>query len=116
MQPASGRAGERSGEPIGAASGQTLSDANLLRLRLDYGVPLVVPVAGRLIAWALRAWDGCTASAPRRYGALALDAPSGGFAPRADLCVVYGAGNADARMPVRLSATIRMQSPAQGFE
>jgi hypothetical protein len=39
---------------VGAASGQTLADANLLRLRLDYGVPLVVPVVGRLISSAMR--------------------------------------------------------------
>ena len=56
--PAGGTAGLRDGEPIGATSGQTLADANLLRLRMEYGVPLSVPLAGRLLAWALRAWHG----------------------------------------------------------
>jgi hypothetical protein len=111
MQPETGRAGDRAGEPIGASSGQTLNDANLLRLRLDYGVPMVVPVAGRLIAWALAAWDGCTLGTPRRYGALALDAPAMGGLPRPWSCLVHAAPGRP-RMPVRLGATVRMQSPA----
>jgi hypothetical protein len=112
MQPASGRAGERSGEPIGAASGQTLSDANLLRLRLDYGVPLVVPVAGRLIAWALAAWDGCGLGVARRYGALGLDAPPAGGLPRLGTCALLAAPGGP-RIAVALATTMRMQSPAR---
>ena len=43
-EPASGAAGSLLGEPIGSVSGQTLADANLLRLELIYGVRLAVPV------------------------------------------------------------------------
>jgi hypothetical protein len=116
-QPASGATGHRDAEPIGRTSRQTLADANLLKLHLIYGVPVTVPVAGRLIAWALRAWDGCGRSGARRYGALGLDAPSRSFAPRPWACAFYGLQDRAApwqpRIPVRLSATIRMQSPAR---
>jgi len=112
--PARGAAGERAGAPIGSASGQTLADANLLQLRLDYGVPLAVPVVGRLVAWTLRARDGCAAPAPRQYGLLAMDAPLPSGLPRLWSCRMYGAADGHrARLPVRSSATIRMQSPAR---
>jgi len=113
-RPARGVAGARAGAPIGSASGQTLADANLLQLQLDYGVPLAVPVVGRLIVWTLRAWDGCAVPAPRRYGLLGLDAPwpPGTVRPRA--CPMYGASDGSRiRLPVRVGATIRMQSPAR---
>ena len=42
--PASGIAGYRGEEPIGIASGQTLADANLLKIEFTYGVPLTVPL------------------------------------------------------------------------
>jgi hypothetical protein len=113
MVPAGGVSGARSGEPIGAASGQTLNDANLLRVRLDYGVPLVVPVVGRFVSWAIRTWDGCDAGTTRRYGMLGLDAPSIGLPSRIDLCPMYGSGGSAPRLPVRLAATVRMQSPAR---
>lgn len=111
-------AGARRGEPIGAASGQTLADANLLRLRLDYGVPLSVPVIGRILAWSMRAWHGCGAVAPLRLGTVELGSPSGSGGP-AWACAMLGVGvgvgvPADRpRLPVTLSATLRMQSPAR---
>lgn len=109
-------AGDRRGEPIGAASGQTLADANLLRLRLDYGVPLAVPVIGRVLAWSMRAWHGCGPTSARRLGALDLGTPPGpGGPPWA--CAMLGIEATDAavrpRLPVTLSATVRMQSPAR---
>lgn len=139
MQPASGVAGLRGQEPIGQVSGQTLNDANVLRLRLDYGVPLVVPVVGRLMAWTLRVWDGCEAlQAPasnpsnpptQTLGAVRLPIQGRGLtqgqAPIGRLwpCAFYGqdagssslAGGASAtpRIPVRVVSTVRMQSPAR---
>ena len=117
--PAGGAAGDRDGEPIGAASGQTLADANLLRLRVAYGVPLSVPFAGRLIAWALRGWHGCAAGERRRLGPVDLGIASPG--PTADLlaCTMLGIADRDPsappRLPIVLAATIRMQSPAREF-
>ncbi len=117
---------EASGAPaVGAASGQTLADANLLRLRLDYGVPLVVPVVGRLISSAMRVWNGCEIGSPKRIGLIRLDAPQVNLGPRPFSCAMYGNGLAAAsgvaddtpRLPMSLVATVRMQSPArQGGE
>lgn len=112
--PASGIGGRRGAEPIGSVSGQTLADANLLRLHLEYGVPLSVPVAGRLIAATLRAWNGCEPGRASRYGALVLPAvgPLARAEPRA--CAFYGVpGGGRPRLPVSVSATLRMQSPAR---
>lgn len=112
--PAGGIAGTRRGEPIGAASGQTLADANLLRLRMTYGVPLSVPVAGRLTAWALRAWHGCEVAAARTWGVLRLDAPPRGAPPDPDACAMLApADGGPARLPVSGSATVRMQTPSR---
>ena len=110
---------------VGAASGQTLADANLLRLRLDYGVPLVVPVVGRLISSAVRVWNGCEIGLPKRIGLIRLDAPQVNLGPRPFSCAMYGNGLGTAagiatdtpRLPMSLVATVRMQSPArQGRE
>jgi hypothetical protein len=112
--PAGGTAGLRSGEPIGAASGQTLLDANLLRLRMTYAVPLSVPVAGRLIAWSLRTWHGCAAGTGRTWGVLRLDAPPRGPASDPEACAMLGLDDGGvARLPVSASATVRMQTPAR---
>ena len=58
MQPASGVAGMAGAEAIGSRSGQTLADANLLRLELVYGLRLVVPVVGPIVLHALARWNG----------------------------------------------------------
>lgn len=44
------------GQP-GPRSGQTLADANLLKLRVDYCAPLVVPLVDRIVTTALRRFD-----------------------------------------------------------
>ena len=124
-QPASGIAGMRSGEPIGRASGQTLADANLLKIEFTYGVPLTVPLVGRLAAWVMRGVDACGASNPRmRLGTVDLGNSTDravpivpGHAPRAWACLHYQAvderGAPKPRWPVRVSSTVRMQSPAR---
>ena len=101
-QPRSGVAGYRGGEPIGAASGVTLVDANLIRVELLYGVRLAVPVAGRLIASTLRAWHGCGA------------ADGGGPGAGGNAAVLCPHLQADPpRLPLRVVATVRMMSPAR---
>lgn len=150
--PASGVAGHRGAEPIGSVSRQTLSDANLLKIEVVYGVPLTVPLIGRAAAWMMRAIDGCSAGsgvvpaggfgvsgpganggsgaggsapagsgsgtlAPLRLGAVALGTPAVSASPRAWACAHYNAvgdtGRPQPRWPVRVSATVRMQSPAR---
>ncbi|MCO5108392.1 MAG: pilus assembly protein [Burkholderiaceae bacterium] len=116
-QPAGGVAGMRGDEPIGARSMQTLNDANLLKLELRYGVPMSVPLVGRIAVWVMRVADGCEAPSGRRLGTVDLGVPAPVGAPRAWACAIYlapdAAGNPVPRWPVRASATVRMQSPAR---
>ena len=76
--------------PAANASGQTLHDANLLKLRITYGIPTKkqIPLAGPFMARALALLD-----------------PADGDAFRADLI-------ADGRIPVVAHTVMRMQSPA----
>jgi hypothetical protein len=119
LQPASGVAGYRGQEPIGNASGQTLADANLLKVEFTYGVPLTVPLAGRLAAWVMRTVDGCDtgAAASKRLGAVDLGTATASGSARAWACAHYDArgegGEPRPRWPVRVSAIARMQSPAR---
>lgn len=103
-QPRSGTAGHRRGEPVGQRSGQTLGDANLLRLEMDYGVRLSVPMIGRLVLGALSSWHGCGGQAYYQAGT-------------PDVCRYYKSrsltGQADGRIPVKVVATVRMMSPAR---
>jgi hypothetical protein len=115
MQPASGAAGFRGREPIGAASGQTLLDANLLKLEAVYGVPLHVPLVGRLSAWIMQQFDGCGVPAARALGLVSLREQA--VSARAWTCAFYASiderGRSVPRWPVRAAATVRMQSPAR---
>ena len=122
LRPASGVAGHRGAEPIGVASGQTLNDANLLKIELTYGVPVTVPLIGRIATWVMEVVDDCPSagsagSAGRRLGAIDLGAPSPGSAPRAWACAHYAAvdesGRRRPRWPIVVAATIRMQSPSR---
>ena len=125
MQPASGVAGVSRAEPIGRLSGQTLADANILRLELVYGVRLGVPVVGAIVIRTLALWNGCAPadamSARRaRLGLVRLDEGAPGAATQTAqgwMCAFLEArdptGRAAGRIPIRASATIRMMSPAR---
>ena len=110
--PASGSAGSRGVAPIGVASGQTLTDAALLRIELVHGVPAVVPLAGRLIAFTLAAVDGCALPRMRWLGPLDLGDPGPAATRRAWACAVYsgGADEGRPRIPIRATAVVRMHS------
>ena len=96
--PAGGASGTHLGLPVGRQSGQTLLDANLLKIEIVYGVPMTVPLIGRIAALAGRALGGCLAA--ERGGCAIFQAPD-------------PSGRAVPRWPVSTSATIRMQSPAR---
>lgn len=87
-----------SGLPVGPRSSQTLLDANVLKLEIIYGVPMNVPLVGRMAAAAGRLAVGC------------LDASRGG-------CRIWDAADANGRSsprwPISTIATLRMQSPAR---
>jgi hypothetical protein len=122
-QPNGGSAGVRSstacggaGEPIGAASRQTLADANLLKLHMTYGVKLTVPFINRIVGRALAAYAGCSAPEAQNVGPLNLGTPTAGQADPTS-CAAYNAidtdGNPAPRIPVSLALTVRMQSTAR---
>jgi len=115
--PAGGVADMRGDEPIGAGSGQTLNDANLLKLELRYGVPMIVPLVGRIAVWVMRIADACVAPSGLTLGTVDLGVPEPLAEPRAWACPVYlapdASGNPVPRWPVRVAATMRMQSPAR---
>lgn len=98
-KPASGVAGSSLGDPVGRTSGQTLADANLLRLEMHYGVRLGVPVVGRIVLRTLIGINGCNTPAGI--------ARSAGEA--VDVCRFYLAG----RIPVSVASTTRMMSTAR---
>lgn len=58
-QPKSGVQGYSGNLPIGRESGQTLIDANYLKLYVQVGIPLNIPLAGTLLARALAVWADC---------------------------------------------------------
>ncbi|MCM5572012.1 pilus assembly protein [Burkholderiaceae bacterium FT117] len=96
--PNGGAAGTHLGLPVGRASGQTLVDANLLKLEIVYGVPMTVPLVGRIAALAGRMAGGCLSA--ERGGCAIFTAPD-------------SSGRPVPRWPVATMATIRMQSPAR---
>jgi hypothetical protein len=97
--PINGASGTRLGYSVGASSRQSLSDANILKLELTYGVPLTVPFVGRITVAVLKTLNGCSGSTP------------------ANACSFYDSfdenGQAVARLPVLISSQIRMQTPAR---
>ena len=85
-------------DPKTNASGQTLADANLLKLRITYGIPKnkQIPWVGRFMTWAL--------------GVLDPGDPNSASKPDAD---AFRAGLVKAgRIPVVTHIVMRMQSPA----
>ncbi len=90
-----------------------LTDANLLKLELRYGAPLIVPFVGPVMSWLMRQYDSCSAASARLIGLFRLNAERvGGSGWR---CPMYQGlderGRQLPRWPIRLSVTIRMQSP-----
>jgi TadE-like protein len=105
--PATQAAADRLGYKIGASSGQSLSDANILKLELTYGIPLTVPIVGRLTAQVMKALDQCGSGSASFSIAV----------PRPWACAFYTSvnerGEAIARLPIVVSAQARMQTPAR---
>ncbi|HRO60951.1 MAG TPA: hypothetical protein PK177_17590, partial [Burkholderiaceae bacterium] len=95
--PSGGAGGTHLGLPVGRASGQTLLDANLLKIEVVYGVPMTVPLIGRIAARVGRLAGGCLSA--ERGGCAVFEAPD-------------ASGRSIPRWPVAAVATMRMQSPA----
>ncbi len=99
QQPMSGAISPRGIAVVGAASGQTLLDANLIKLEAHVGLPLRVPLAGPIMASVAKLAHGCRVSAP----------------PGSDpsCAVLLSTSDKTPRLPIHLSAVTRMQSPAR---
>lgn len=121
QRPASGAAGYQYGEPIGAASGNGLVDATVLKLELRVGIPLVVPLAGRFLTGTLSLIDGCPQAGMARFGPAfsgRTDSTAvAGIPAQQWRCTFYSGvdvhGNLRPRLPVRLTAITRMHSPVE---
>ncbi|MCP5267044.1 MAG: pilus assembly protein [Burkholderiaceae bacterium] len=101
----------------GARSGLSLLDANLLKLRVDAGLPLVVPFVGRLWAWIMRHVDACEVQNPRWLGPVQVRPARLDGVQRPWRCRFYQFAGADGIVrpywPVRVHAISRMQSSAR---
>jgi hypothetical protein len=86
LLPPGGSRPSEAGPSLGLRSGQTLLQANLLRLQIDYAVPLRVPLAGPILARLSRTWQ-----------------------PEPTLRAMSSRG----RLPIRVIAAVQMQSPAR---
>lgn len=94
--------------PTSNASGQTLSDANILNLRITYGIPAVkqMPLVGRFYVMALKGLKGSQDETSVLHGlnkgvTVAKDADQNAFE-----VALLDAG----RIPVVVHTTMRMQS------
>ena len=114
-RPNSGESGRRGSEPIGITSGQTLLDANTLKLDITYGVPANVPVVGPMLIWAIRAYQGCAPPSARRVGLIGLGTADVSASPQNWMCTFVSPASAGdvARIPIRTQATMAMQSGAR---
>ena len=105
----------------GPASGLTLFEANRLRLDMDYGIPLIVPLIGPLVVRTMEMIDGCRRPRPLRLVLVLLHGPSPSPGGSAWTCAFYRApevvgGPPVWRLPVRLTAIDRMQSTLRAAE
>jgi hypothetical protein len=104
--------------PVGRSSGQTLIDATTLKLHLQVGIPLRMPVAGPLVARSLALWSGCGWSIQAPSDQLGLVDFGSGQTPSllstTTACRSLAArnlrGDWEPRWPVNASAMIQMQS------
>lgn len=120
-RPASGVAEVIQGLPVGTRSGQTLLEANNLKLHLQVGIPLQMPLAGPLLARVLGLWSGCGfgLSQPKhRVGLVDFgsDTAASLLHPSIEcraLAAVDVQGRWRPRWPVEASAMVQMQSNAR---
>ena len=120
-QPKSGVLTRLDGLPVGSASGQTLIDANNLKVYFQVGIPLRLPVAGKLLAKTLALWQGCGWSFNAPDDRLGLVNFGSGATPSLlsssvecrSLAARDLSGDWQPRWPVGASAIIQMQSNAR---
>lgn len=121
LQPKSGVLTRLEGLPVGSASGQTLIDANNLKVYYQIGIPLRLPVVGKLIAKTLALFQGCgwSLNSPSdRIGLVDFGAgvTPGILSPKIE-CRALAArdlsGEWQPRWPINAAAVIQMQTSAR---
>ncbi len=108
-------------QTVGASSGQTLKDANLLKLEMRYGITLNVPLIAPLAVRIMEQINGCSGASVGGMvlGTIRLQAASAAeqSAGTPWACAFYRAkdenGAAQLRWPVQTIAMVRMQTPAR---
>lgn len=120
-KPKTGIAEFYQGLPVGSASGQTLLEANNLKVHLQVGIPLQMPVAGQMMARALSFWAGCGFGLTHPARPIGLvdfgrDADPSRFHPSIQCRALSNfddRGRWAPRWPVGASAVVQMQSNAR---
>lgn len=121
LMPRSGVKQWAGGLPVGSDSGQTLVDANTLKLFLKVGIPLSMPIAGKLLARSLALWSGCGWQVTNAHDRVGLVNFGHGVNPTilspSIECRALAArdlhGNWKPRWPVAAAAVVTMQSNAR---
>lgn len=122
LMPRSGISRWSGGLAVGSASEQTLLEANTLKLVLRAGIPLKMPIAGRLLARALALYSGCSAFWSEQkidrvgLASFGSGADASGFSSAIEcraLAARDSSGAWSPRWPLTVSATIQMQSNAR---
>ncbi len=116
-EPRSGVGGYRGNEPIGQLSGQTLLDANTLKLEVVYAYRLKVPLIGQLTAAAAKAFSNCESTSRQTLGLLNLGEPaseSSAATPDPAVCQIQKAStSSEPLFALRSQMTLGMQSAAR---
>jgi hypothetical protein len=111
MQPKTGSSGQRGEEPIGVASGQTLLDANQLKVEFVYGFALTLPIVGKLTSSFLLAVNNCTTPTQQSFGLLTIQNTVENPVSNSQLCDYLNLQ--PARLPVKVQSIAAMQTPAR---
>jgi TadE-like protein len=108
-------------QTVGASSGQTLKDANVLKLEMRYGITLNVPLIAPLAVRIMEQINGCPGAALGGIVLGTIHLPAASAAEKAAgtpwACAFYrakdGNGADQLRWPVQTIAMVRMQTPAR---
>lgn len=118
-QPNSGTAMRVGQAPVGVASGQTLADATLLKVRWTYGMPLVVPLIGRLLAQTVQVAFNCSADDPLQWATAKFGQLDAGVASESAVdwrCAYLQVSDGTPRLPIRVQVIERMHTPPRRAE
>jgi TadE-like protein len=108
-------------QTVGASSGQTLKDANILKLEMRYGIALNVPLIAPIAVRIMEQINGCPAASLGGIVLGSIRLPAASAAEKASgthwACAFYrakdGNGADQLRWPVQTIAMVRMQTPAR---